>query len=411
MKQGINRRVVNKVVLRVSQVLLFVVFWVMSYSIVKAFEQDQRAISVLQYHHVSDETPFLTSIKPQDFEAHLDYLVQNDFEVISLSAFIEQLQSQTIKPQKTAVITFDDAYRSIHDIAWPMLKQRNMPFVVFVNTKAVEQKLKHSMTWDQMRAMANEGVEFANHTETHVHLIRSLEGESQQAWLARIRSEIEGAEAKIQQELGQSHKALAYPFGEYNPEVKSLLKEMGFVGFAQHSGAAGVMTDLQAIPRFPFGGYYTSLDDFKTKVNALALPVSNVQMGDAVGLLKDNVESPSEQVPAQIDVPEMTELPEMNKLGWLYSHQSAQPSAYFELNLTKAQGRQIACYASGQGRVPLALVGKEPEFHGFLVETEKLAPVGRSRFNCTLPSQWRGRFYWFSQPVIRLAEKDQWYPE
>lgn len=399
MKQGINRRLVNKVVLRLSQCLLVAVFWAMTYSIVKAFEQDDRAIAVLQYHHVSEETPFLTSIKPDEFEAHLDYLVQQKFDVISLSAFLERMKKGQLTSQKTAVITFDDAYTSIHDVAWPLLKERNFPFSVFVNTEAVDQKLRHSMTWSQMKAMAEQGVEFANHTSSHLHMIRKLDGETDKAWLSRIKAEIQSAENKIEQELGQSHKALAYPFGEYNPQIQALLKRMGYVGFAQHSGAVGVMSDLQAIPRFPFGGYYTSLDDFVTKVNALALPVNDVKLGLELSI--DTL--PDNHV--------LDELPPMERKDWLYLHNETKPAVYFETMLSDTQAKQITCYASGQGRVPLALVGKEHEYHGFLVETVKAPPVGRSRFNCTLPSQWSGRFYWLSQPIIRLDKENRWYQE
>ncbi|GLQ29736.1 polysaccharide deacetylase family protein [Litoribrevibacter albus] len=397
MKQSINRRLVNKVALRLSQCLLVAVFWAMTYSIVKAFEQNERAISVLQYHHVSEQTPFLTSIKPEAFEAHLDYLVQENFQVISLSAFLQRIKTGALTEDKTAVITFDDAYASIYETAWPLLKERGFPFSVFVNTQAVDQKFKHSMSWSQMKEMAVDGVEFANHTHSHLHLIRKHEGETKAQWLARIRGEIEQTEALLEEKLGQSHKALAYPFGEYNPEVMTLLEEMGYVGFAQHSGAVGEGVNLQAIPRFPFGGYYSDLDDFITKVNALALPVGLVKLGVSSGEIEAG------------DV--LDDLPHMDKEDWLYLHDEAQPAAYFEVPLTVQQSKRITCYASGQGRVPLALVGQADKIHGFLVETVKDAPVGRSRFNCTLPSQWSGRFYWVSQPVIRLAANNQWYPE
>jgi peptidoglycan/xylan/chitin deacetylase (PgdA/CDA1 family) len=408
MKQGINRRLVNKVALRVSQCLLVAVFWAMTYSIVKAFEQDNRAVAVLQYHHVSEVTPFLTSIKPDEFEAHLDYLVQEKFDVISLSAFLARVKSGDLPAKKTAVITFDDAYLSIYDTAWPLLKTRGFPFSVFVNTQSVEHKLRHSMSWDQMREMAADGVEFANHTVTHLHMIRKQADETDAQWLARLQDEIEFAEAKIKQELGQSHKALAYPFGEYNPAIQSLLDRLGYVGFAQHSGAVGVQSHLQALPRFPFGGYYTSVDDFATKVNALAMPVTEVSLGFATG--------GSDKPETQGDISSKSSLNKFDdsafsQKDWLYSHQNATAAAHFEVALTESQSKQLACYASGQGKVPVALMGKQAPYSGFVVEMVKPAPVGRSRFNCTLPSQWRGRFYWFSQPVIRLAQNDLWYPE
>jgi len=84
------------------------------------------------------------------------------------------------------------------------------------------------------------------------------------------------------------------------------------------------------------------------------------------------------------------------------------PQVYLEVDLDKSQSYQIACYASGQGRVPLAKVKQGSDTVGILIQAKKAVPIKRSRFNCTLPSQWPGRFYWFSQPIIREDKVGSW---
>ena len=54
------------------------------------------------------------------------------------------------------------------------------------------------------------------------------------------RAELLEAEATILKETGQSHRFLAYPYGEFNAQIKAMLVEEGYVGFAQNSGAVEI---------------------------------------------------------------------------------------------------------------------------------------------------------------------------
>jgi len=400
-----TRRKVNRVVLRFSQFLLILVFWIFSVSIVKAFEQNDESVVILQYHHVSDETPFLTSIKPDDFEVHVKYLHEQNFEVISLREMLLRLKERKLTSRKTAVITFDDAYLSVYETAWPLLKEYNMPFSVFVNTESVGQGNKYTMTWAQMKEMSEQGVEFGNHTHTHLKMILKREGESDKDWRERLVGEIKEAESLISKHTGQLLKVLAYPFGEYTPEIQALLKELDYVGLAQHSGAVGYASNLEALPRFAFGGFYTDLEGFKTKVNALPMPVVDVKLGLADKPLESGLEQASQE---NVSLSELSEYA-LDRKNWLYRFDEVLPQAYIEVDLDKAQSHQIACYASGQGRVPLAKVKQDSQTVGIFIQAKKTVPIKRSRFNCTLPSQWPGRFYWFSQPIIREDKDGSWF--
>ena len=70
---------------------------------------------ILLYHHVAEDTPPSTSISPANFDAHLAYLRDNDFNVIALDRMIDSLRSGQSLPEKSIVITFDDGYSSIFD--------------------------------------------------------------------------------------------------------------------------------------------------------------------------------------------------------------------------------------------------------------------------------------------------------
>ena len=82
---------------------------------------------ILQYHHVSNTAPKNTSITPTQFEAHLTYLKEHNFNVVPLSQIIEKIKNQQPIKDKTVAITFDDAYVDILNHATPLLNSADDP--------------------------------------------------------------------------------------------------------------------------------------------------------------------------------------------------------------------------------------------------------------------------------------------
>ena len=77
------------------------------------FANISYAAVILQYHHVSTDTPASTSIAPAQFEKHMQYLKDNGFTVVPLSKIVESVQNKQALADKTVAITFDDAYLDI----------------------------------------------------------------------------------------------------------------------------------------------------------------------------------------------------------------------------------------------------------------------------------------------------------
>ncbi len=235
--------------------------------------QAARSCVVLQYHHVSNDTPAITSVTPEQFNEHLDYLKTNNFKVMPLREVVAALQNNTELPEKCVSLTVDDAYASVYQNAWPRLKALNWPMTVFVNSDGVDRGIASYMTWQQMREMSQHGVAFENHGHTHAHLIRRQPGETTAAWRDRISNDIQTAQQRITREIGTAPRLFAHPFGEYNPQTLQLIKAIGLTGFGQQSGPLWPGADFGALPRFPMNTCYAAMPGFRTKVKSLALPV------------------------------------------------------------------------------------------------------------------------------------------
>lgn len=329
------------------------------------------ATVILQYHHVSDTTPASTSISPTQFSMHMQYLKDKNFNVIALSTMMESIKLQQPLPDKSVVITFDDAYLDILTNGKPILDKYGFPFTIFVNPSIVERNSSSYLSWQQLKAMADDGVIIANHGMKHDSLARIPDDKSEQQWLAENTQSLLAAEQLIKEKTGQSWHYFAYPYGEYTPNIQQWIKENNFVAFSQQSGAVGLATDTTAIPRFPASQPYDQISSLRDKLNALPFSIT---------------------------------LTDENQQTLFLKGQSR--SVTFNVEVDDFNPAQLNCYISGLGRQKVEWQGDEM----FTINYSAPLPVGRVRCNCTAPSiSEPGRYYWFSKPWFILKENGKWY--
>ena len=330
------------------------------------------ATVILQYHHVSASTPASTSISPEQFSKHMQYLEDHNFKVIALSQVIDNIKQQKALPDKSVAITFDDAYIDILTQAKPILDKHDFPYSIFVNPSIIERNSASYLSWQQLKAMADEGVIIANHGMTHESLARIPEGVTAQAWFQQNSASLLQAEKIIVEKTGQSWRYFAYPYGEYSPAIQQWVQSNNFVAFSQQSGAVGLNTDLSSIPRFPASQPYDQLSSLRDKLNSLPF---NITMDS------DNQAT--------------------------IFQQGESTAVTFNVEVDDFNPGQLHCYISGLGRQKIQWQGDEM----FSIEYSAPLPTGRVRCNCTAPSLSEpGRYYWFSKPWFILKENRQWYP-
>jgi len=328
-------------------------------------------VVILQYHHVSTETPPSTSLSPDMFVTHLELIEELDFQVLPLIEVVERIQNKQGFKQKTVAITFDDAYDSIYLTAYPLLKQRNWPFTVFINPQAVDENHGNSMTWNQIREMQNNGATIANHSYEHLHLLKKLEDESLEQWQNRIRQDTEKAQDRLEQELGIKHRYFAYPFGEFDEHLKRLLADLGYIAFSQQSGPVNHTSDFLSLPRFPAAGIYANPKTLKTKLNSLAFEIIDVQP-------EQHIRSVNDAAP-RLTLTVKAENVRHHQAQCFYQGEAIDTQ-------TEKQGDQIVITTAFDGQLNL----------------------GRSRYNCTAPAKNSRNYYWYSMPFVALDDEQHW---
>ena len=212
---------------------------------------DDFGIISLMYHRFEENKYPSTNIKINDFLNHLNTIQENEIHFINPKNFEDELKNN--KTQRKILLTIDDGFSSFYENAWPILKKRKIPFILFVSTREVG--ANNYMTWDQIRQISKEDfVEIGNHSHTHEYLVEEN--------IDVIKIDIEKSIEIFKNKLGTNSNFFSYPFGEYSLEFKELIKSLGFkYALGQHSGVMDETKDFFELPRFPINEKYGEKKD------------------------------------------------------------------------------------------------------------------------------------------------------
>ncbi len=206
-------------------------------------------VIVLCYHRFEGSKLGYLSIPPEMFEQQLQTLKDNGVEVISMEDFLAWRRGEKSIPKKAAIISIDDGYQSGYDVAWPMLKKFGYPFTMFVYTNFVNAGGK-SITWDQLAEMRDAGVEIGSHTLSHSDL-NARKGKSDAEYEEWLMKEIGGSKQMIEEKLGIKVRALAYPLGKHNENVRKAAAAAGYdVAFSVYGQRLGHDADAMQLGRY-----------------------------------------------------------------------------------------------------------------------------------------------------------------
>jgi len=213
----------------------------------------------LMYHRFDENKYPSTNIKIDVFKEHLKIIEESKIKFINPKEFENELKN--LKLQRKILLTIDDGFLSFYENAWPILKEKKIPFILFVSTREVG--AFNYMSWDQIREISKENfVEIGNHSHTHEYLADEKND--------IIKKDIEKSIDIFKKELGKNSDFFSYPFGEYSNDFKKIIKNFGFkYAFGQHSGVMDETKDFYEFPRYPINEKYGEIKRFKSITRTL----------------------------------------------------------------------------------------------------------------------------------------------
>lgn len=168
---------------------------------------------LLIYHQVGTGSSRQMAVTVSDFTWQLGWLTDNR-EVVGLAQALERWNEPGA--DRLVVLTFDDGYEDLFTTAFPLMKERDLPFTLYVATEMVEtvrgEEGTRSLTWDQIATMLGSGLlTIGAHTHTHRDL--------RSATFEETVSELERSNNLIVERLGVEPRHFAYPWGYWSPRA------------------------------------------------------------------------------------------------------------------------------------------------------------------------------------------------
>lgn len=177
---------------------------------------------IIMFHSVS---PTLTNDSPScycsldEFQQILDYIVVAGYQFASLDECLDAISDRCYTGK--CVISFDDAKDNFYRYAYPVLKARNYPFILYVPSRQLG--MDGIMSREEVAKVAtNHLCTIGSHTRNHVNC----------AQCENLAEEIFGSKQDLEALTGREIKHFAYPWGSLDDvSYRSIrmLKKAGYV--------------------------------------------------------------------------------------------------------------------------------------------------------------------------------------
>lgn len=212
--------------------------------------KQNHAVAILEYHNFSEgpvgmDDPW--TVSRSAFNDQMAYLSQN-CRVVSLRTFLREVEQDKDIPENTVVITFDDGYRSNYLVAFPIIKQYQIPVTIFVVGDYIEKGWVAdypALRWSDMKEMAGSGlVDIQSHTYALHEMMTDANGnqvsavmnyyapsgtrETETEHYQRIENDLVKSSRYIESHLGTKPDILSWPFGSYDQKAMKAAKKAGF---------------------------------------------------------------------------------------------------------------------------------------------------------------------------------------
>lgn len=211
-------------------------------------------VPIIFYHAIGNDKSKLFVTRAA-FERQMRYLARRGYHSI-LPPDLAQ-----VKPgDKVFLISFDDGFKSVYDIAWPILAKYGFRATVFITTDYIGQKSRYArsepdrqfplMTASEIKELATANWCIANHFASHQNLTTLLPAEIEIEYNRAL-------DALLGLGLGNYKDIVAYPFNRYNTTVMNILGEQG-VKMA-FNGSDRLYTEIEnplALPRFAVDNHF-----------------------------------------------------------------------------------------------------------------------------------------------------------
>jgi peptidoglycan/xylan/chitin deacetylase (PgdA/CDA1 family) len=188
----------------------------------------RKGLPVLMYHKITKSGADGLSVTIRQFDQQLQYLKQKGYQTTGFRELKKVMDDHEPLPNKTIVLTFDDAYHNFIEFALPVLKKYQFTATVFVpvafigKTNIWDKGSDPIMNPQELKRLAlNEEIDIGIHSFIH----RSYGDMT----IAEMEEDLDNCKKSLEYHGIPFVRVLAYPYGGYprkDPERKNRMIEV-----------------------------------------------------------------------------------------------------------------------------------------------------------------------------------------
>jgi len=203
---------------------------------------------LLVYHQIDAGLGREMEVPLATFERQLEWLQQHT-QVVSLDTAVARRGEPD--SHKLTVLTFDDGYDDMYQLAYPLLKDANVPFTLYLTTHPTESGeplfpggKANPVTWAQVEDMASSGLmTLGAHTHRHPDLTQTDAG--------TIGRDLEESHRLIEERMGVRPVHFCYPYGWWSKVAHDHVEQLYETATLGSGSSFDADTDLLKINRVP----------------------------------------------------------------------------------------------------------------------------------------------------------------
>lgn len=221
-----------------------------------ATEEDHSRVSVLGYHVFSSSKPATQMLIPTEkFRKQMETIKASGIPIIDMEQFHKWRRGEGKVPPQSFLITMDDGWKSVYTEAWPIMKELEFPFTIFLyknyvgsecGSRALSLKMINEMVASGLCTIGCHSVSHPFPSTVKKHLRQGPDAYDQ-----FLRKEFGDSKNFLETKFNNTITSYAYPGGFYTPEMYPVADELGYDHlFTVKPGKVSLTSPKHTLPRY-----------------------------------------------------------------------------------------------------------------------------------------------------------------
>lgn len=225
---------------------------------------DGARVSVLGYHVFHPTKPATEMLIPTSkFREQMEAVKASKIPVITLAKFLAWRRGEAELPPQSILLTMDDGWRSVYTEAFPIMKEFQFPFTVYLYKNYVgSSRGGRAMSYAMIQEMIQSDLcTIGSHSVSHPFpsKVKKAARAGKEPYDKFLRTELGDSKTFLEEKFNQTVTTYAYPGGYHTNEMFELADALGYDNlFTVKPGKVRRDTDGHILPRYIVLGNHDS---------------------------------------------------------------------------------------------------------------------------------------------------------